>query len=341
MGPVESRAIRRARAVRFAVLGTVVAIALATVSRWSSHDVLYFVGAAAAVGAAVVVAIVPRRRRLSFAVVASAGLPGLTLMQAHSGGVASRYSILSVVAMIWLGLEAGDREHLAAIVLLIACCFLPMLVIGAPAYPVSWGSAGLLAVVGVTVSGTLRTLNRESQALARRLHEEAVVDDLTGLLNRRGWRYTAPQELARAARAGNPTALLSLDLDALKLLNDGHGHGEGDRALREFATRIRTTLRAGDVVARIGGDEFVALLTDSTLAGALTAVERLRAATPPAASFSAGVAIWDRDEDLSELVTRSDRALYAAKAAGGGRTEVARTEGSLADLAVPALAGAS
>jgi diguanylate cyclase (GGDEF)-like protein len=340
MGRLESRAIRRARAVRFAVLGTVVAIVLATTSRWSSHPALYFLGAAAAVGAAMVVAILPRRHRISFLVVAAVGLPGLTLMEAYSGGVASRYSILTIVAMVWLALDAGDREHLAAIVLLIACCCLPMLVIGAPAYPVSWGSAGLLAVIGATVTGTLRALNRESQALARRMHEEAVIDDLTGLLNRRGWRYAAPQELVRAGRAGNPIALLTLDLDELKRLNDGLGHGEGDRVLQETAARIRATLRAGDVMARIGGDEFVALLTDSTLAGALIAVERLRATTPRAGSFSAGVAIWDRSEELAELVGRSDRALYAAKAAGGGCTEVAAPAPVPGDTVVPSLAAA-
>jgi diguanylate cyclase (GGDEF)-like protein len=332
MGPLESKAVRRARSVRFAVLGTVVALALATAARWSSHGVLFFLGAAAAAAAALVVAILPGRHRTSFLVVAAVGLPGLTLMEAHSGGVASRYSILSIVAMVWLGLDARDREHLAAIALLVACCLLPMLVFGAPAYPVSWGSASLLVVIGTTVTVALGALSRESQTLTRRLREEAVIDDLTGLLNRRGWRYAAPRELARASREGDPIALLSLDLDDLKRLNDGLGHLEGDRALHETAARIRATLRAADVVARIGGDEFVALLTDATLAGTLSAIERLRAITPAKGSFSAGVAIWDRAEDLEDLVRRSDHALYAAKAAGGQCTEVAASAHALAGV---------
>jgi diguanylate cyclase (GGDEF)-like protein len=198
-----------------------------------------------------------------------------------------------------------------------------MLLAGPPAYPVHWGNAALVLAIGATVLATLRSLTRESQALTRRLAQEAVIDDLTGLLNRRGWRQLAPIALARSARTGTTAALLTLDLDGLKYVNDHRGHREGDRILHETAARIRATLRAGDVIARVGGDEFVALLTDSTLTGTLTALERLRAVTPADASFSAGVAIWDRDEALQELVNRSDRALYAAKAAGGGRTEVA------------------
>ncbi|MGH2882548.1 MAG: diguanylate cyclase domain-containing protein, partial [Solirubrobacteraceae bacterium] len=72
-----------------------------------------------------------------------------------------------------------------------------------------------------------------------------------------------------------------------------------------------------------GGDEFVALLTNSTLTGSVAAIDRLRESTPTEEGFSSGIAVWDRKEDLPELLRRSDLALYAAKAAGGGRTEVA------------------
>jgi diguanylate cyclase (GGDEF)-like protein len=209
-----------------------------------------------------------------------------------------------------------------------ACCFVPMLVFGPPAYPVRWGNAAIVFAVGCAVMSSLRALTRESQALTERLSQEAMVDDLTGVLNRRGWRQLAPRELTRAARAGTPTALLSLDLDDLKYLNDTLGHGEGDRVLHDAAAGMRATFRAGDVIARLGGDEFVALLTDSTLAGTVAAIERLRAATPAGAAFSAGVAIWDGVESLEDLIIRSDQALYAAKAAGGNRTEVADSLGT-------------
>jgi diguanylate cyclase (GGDEF)-like protein len=333
MGSRSMRRSGRARVFAFAIAGNVLVV-IATLTDFSTHRPAFFAGAAAACAASLAVAVVPRRRRLAFSAGAFGGLPALTLMQAYSGGAGSGYSILVMMAMVWFGLEATDLEMLGGTLVLAACCYLPMVVIGAPAYPDTWGHATLLMLVGVTVTGSFRAVTRELQALAQRFEREAVVDDLTGLLNRRGWRYTAPRELARAARSGHPITLVTLDLDNFKALNDELGHKEGDRALRDSAERIRATLRAGDVVARLGGDEFVALLTNSTLAGALTAIERLRRSTPAREDFSAGIAVWDHKEDLGELLRRSDLALYAAKGAGGGRTEVAAAHLS----AVPAVA---
>jgi diguanylate cyclase (GGDEF)-like protein len=228
-----------------------------------------------------------------------------------------------MVAMIWFGLQATKYELLAGMLILALCSYVPMLVVGAPAYPVDWGHATLLVLVGFTVAGSLRAVAHEMQLLARRLREEAVIDDLTGLLNRRGWRYNAPRELARSARTQRPVAVAMIDLDKFKALNDSLGHSEGDRVLRETAERLQATLRLGDVVARLGGDEFVALLCNSTLDAALRAIARLRQLTPADASFSAGIAVWDREEELEEVLHRADIALYAAKSNGGGNTDVA------------------
>jgi diguanylate cyclase (GGDEF)-like protein len=131
------------------------------------------------------------------------------------------------------------------------------------------------------------------------------------------------RELASATRAGRPVALVAIDLDDLKGLNDSMGHDEGDRLLKETADRLRTALRAGDIVARLGGDEFAALLIDATLDRALEVVERLRKGTPELGAFSAGVAARSRDEDLDEMVRRADAALYASKSPGGRGVEVA------------------
>jgi diguanylate cyclase (GGDEF)-like protein len=281
------------------------------------------VGAAIAVVVPVIVTAASRDHPILFYPAAFGGIPGLTLMQAYTGGVASGYSVLLMMVMIWFGLQATDAELLVGIALLAGCCYLPMLVWGPPAYPVSWGHATVLLLIGCTVAGSLRTLTREMQALAQRLRQEAVVDDLTGLLTRRGWRYTAPRELRRAARTGAPTALAMLDLDYFKQLNDRCGHEEGDRVLRDTAERMRETFRAGDVVARLGGDEFVALFTNSTLSGALRALLRLRDVTPERGGFSAGVAVWDGRIELQALLRAADAALYAAKGRGGGVTEVA------------------
>jgi diguanylate cyclase (GGDEF)-like protein len=313
----------RARLLAFALVGNLLPIVIAAAThRWSHHPV-FFIGAAVGCVAPLVVALVPRQRRVLFWSAAFAEIPALTLMQAYSGGAASGYSVMVIMAMVWFGLAATDLELVAGMLVLAACSALPMVLIGAPAYPVTWGHAALLTLVGVTVAGSLRAVTRELGMLAQRFAQEAVVDDLTGLLNRRGWRYTAPRELARAARSGNPITLVTLDLDNFKELNDELGHEQGDRALRDTAERIRATLRAGDVVARLGGDEFVALLTNSTLTGSVAAIDRLRDATPELEGFSSGIAVWDRKEDLAELLRRSDLALYAAKDAGGGRTEVA------------------
>jgi diguanylate cyclase (GGDEF)-like protein len=323
MGPLRLSRAEQTRALRFALLGNAAPIAVATATDFGSHRALFFAGAAGACVAPIVVTAVSRRHRVPFYLAAFGGLPAVTLMQAHAGGVASGYSVLMMMAMIWFGLQATDRELIAGVAVLAACSYLPMLLFGSPAYPVDWGHATLLVLIGVTVAGSLRAVTREMQRLTRRLRQEAVIDDLTGLLNRRGWGYTARRELARAARTGDPVGLIVIDLDCLKHVNDTMGHDEGDRLLRETADRLRSALRAGDVVARLGGDEFVALVTDSPLDGVLGAVERLREVTPPLAAFSAGIAAWDGSEELDGLIRRADVALYAAKAGGGGRAELA------------------
>jgi len=267
---------------------------------------------------------VGRRRAPLFWLAELGGIPAFTMMQAYTGGVASSYSLLVVLAMIWFALQATDGELVAGIVVLAACAFGPMLAVGPSAYPVSWGHAALIMLMGCSVAVTLRVLTREMQRLTRKLRQEALIDDLTGLLNRRGWRYIASPEFDRAARASKPIALVTIDLDRFKELNDRFGHDHGDRILRETAERMQTTFRAGDILARIGGDEFVVLLSNSSLDGAVRAVDRLCEATPVRSDLSAGIAMWDGREDLGTLMHRSDLALYSAKSKGGARAEVAR-----------------
>ena len=263
-----------------------------------------------------------RRRRVLFRLAAFSGIPALALMQSYSGGAASGYSVLVMMAMIWFGLRATQRELLAGAILLAACSYLPMLLVGPPAYPVQWGHATMLMVIGCTVAATLNGVRGEALRLTHKLRQEAVVDDLTGLLNRRGWRGMATVEFQRARHRGGTGALVTIDLDHFKALNDQHGHDHGDRALREAAHWMQASFRARDIVARLGGDEFVVLLTDVTLDEAMAALSRLRDA-PLRSSFSAGVAIWDGSEDLASLMRRSDQALYAAKSRGGRQTLVA------------------
>jgi diguanylate cyclase (GGDEF)-like protein len=317
-------AVHRRRLLAAAFMGNLVPLGVATASNFGSHPAVFFAGVIGACLAPLVVVLVPRRHRLVFYTAAYGGLPCLAMLQAHSGGSASGYSVLIMMPMIWFGLQATDRELIAGAVVLALCSYLPMLAFGPPAYPVEWGHSTLLVLVGGAVAGSLRELSRETQRLTDRLRRDAVIDDLTGLLNRRGWEDAARRELARARRGGVPVAAVTIDLDRLKEVNDRWGHEEGDRILRETGERLRRALRATDVVARLGGDEFAALIIESRIDDALGAIRRLEDVTPTQGAFSAGVAVWNGGaEELDELLRRADLALYEAKTDPEGTIKVA------------------
>jgi diguanylate cyclase (GGDEF)-like protein len=321
--PTAYNARQRRRALRFAVLGNALPIAVATATNFDSHHTVFFIGAVGACLAPIGVTMLTRRHPIPFYAAAYGGIAALTMLQAYSGGAASGYAVLMMMAMIWFGVQTSDRELAIGMGVLAGCSYLPMLIFGPPAYPVSWGHATLLVLVGLSVAYSLRAVTRESQRLHDRLRKEATVDDLTGLLNRRGWRMAAEQALARAARDGTQVGLLILDLDSLKEINDTRGHDEGDRVLIETADRMRTALRAADVLVRLGGDEFGALLMDTSDGQALAAVDRLKQITPELGCFSAGFAAWEGGQSLDELLRRADVALYSAKTHGGSRVEIA------------------
>jgi diguanylate cyclase (GGDEF)-like protein len=167
---------------------------------------------------------------------------------------------------------------------------------------------------------------------ADRLARLATTDSLTGLLNPRAFDQRLRQEVARAARYGDPLALFVIDLDGLKRINDHQGHQAGDRALQSVASAIRHELREIDVAARLGGDEFGVLAprTDETAAAVLgdrvrvLAAERLAAAVGQPFTVSVGAACLgptdSRIGTTSSLMRSADTALYEAKRQGGNRT---------------------
>ena len=137
-------------------------------------------------------------------------------------------------------------------------------------------------------------------------------------------------EMARAQRYGEPLALVMFDIDHFKAINDRHGHLVGDQILIELALRLRGHLRAIDVLARWGGEEFVVLLPHNNVEAAARLAEKLRLATmtqpfPIAETIttSFGVAAYQPDETLDDWFTRVDNALYAAKEAGRNRVVIA------------------
>lgn len=310
-------------ALLLAVLGNAVPVLIATLSDLGGHPTVFFVGAAIAIVAPIGVNLTPARMTPLRWAFAFGGLPGLTMLQAYSGGVGSEYAVLMVMATIWFGIIATEVEQRIGLGLIIACCYGPMLIFGPPAYPVDWAQATVLVLVTTAVAGALSAMRRETGRLTRKLHHEAVHDGLTGLLNRRGWEQAGGRDLARARRTEEGVTIVLLDLDGLKEINDSLGHDEGDRILADSAERLRSAFRGEDAIARVGGDEFAVLLVGMSPDDAFGAVERLRSATPAQASFSAGIAVSDTGEDLEGMMRRADLALYEAKSGGRGRSNVA------------------
>lgn len=162
---------------------------------------------------------------------------------------------------------------------------------------------------------------RELEATNAALAELAYLDGLTGLGNRRA----LDRELPRACAGAQPTAVIAVDVDHFKQINDALGHAAGDEVLHEVSRRLVARSRSGDSVARLGGDEFVAILPGADLDVAIAAAERLRAdvsgtsidtvAGPVHVTLSVGVASGV-DEPATALLQRADEALYEAKAAG-------------------------
>jgi len=162
-------------------------------------------------------------------------------------------------------------------------------------------------------------------------------DPLTGACNRRYFMELARREVRRAGRYQKPLALLAMDLDHFKRVNDQHGHAAGDAALRHFVSQARSTLREVDLLGRLGGEEFAALLPETPGEQAMHAAERVRqrlAASPLSwagaalpLSVSIGVAELGRDEnEVTAALQRADRALYLAKSQGRNRSVLAAVE---------------
>ncbi len=164
------------------------------------------------------------------------------------------------------------------------------------------GGAALMTGVVVTICVTW---------LAWRLRQSAAVDALTGLVNGRSWRETLDRELLRSERTGAALSVAFIDVDGLKQVNDEHGHAEGDRAISAVAELLRVGTRQHDVVARVGGDEFVVLLPDSTATHAEAAITRVRAGSP--VPFSIGVAQRRDGDGAHDVIGRADQAMYEQK----------------------------
>lgn len=158
--------------------------------------------------------------------------------------------------------------------------------------------------------------------LVVQIQRTASTDPLTGLPNRRQFEQVLDRAHAVADRRGQVLAVAVLDLDRFKQLNDQHGHAHGDEILRQAAAAWQARLRRGDVLARIGGDEFGLVLPDCSLEDARRLGEQLVAATPAAVGATVGVTVVAAGESAVDALAAADKALYARKRTGGGAVGV-------------------
>ena len=199
---------------------------------------------------------------------------------------------------------------------------------------VSWLLAGSVGGLAVLFAAYRRVQMRE-RAAQERIERLAHFDMLTGLPNRALLMDRLSQESARAKRGARPFAVLMFDLDGFKKVNDTWGHAAGDYVLKQVGTRARTCVRASDTVGRLGGDEFLALLPETTLEGAQGVAEKLRAALrepyqvpkgTAALGASFGIAVFPQHgTDSEDLQRAADAALYRSKRDGKNRISIAQT----------------
>jgi diguanylate cyclase (GGDEF)-like protein len=192
----------------------------------------------------------------------------------------------------------------------------------------------ILMLVFLSMAWNFGFLLMAIDRLRNEVADLALLDDLTGVGNRRYLLQRLTEECAKSARSGEPFALLVVDLDGFKAINDTHGHAAGDACLQHFTLMAQTRLRSGDVLARSGGDEFCILLPAATLrVGAMIARRVLEVCREDAAgcvgadvpiALSIGVAQWTREIGPfpDRLMAAADQALYAAKNNGKNRYAV-------------------
>jgi diguanylate cyclase (GGDEF)-like protein len=185
-------------------------------------------------------------------------------------------------------------------------------------------------------AANLASIAIEHQQSVAELERQAHIDYLTGLANRGRFMELAEAEKARATRYGNPFAMLLLDVDHFKTINDRYGHKTGDAVLRELGSVLRKTLREVDIIGRIGGEEFAALLPETGATRAPEVAERLRQeiadrempaveGEPVHVTVSIGVvAATSHNMRIDSILNLADIALYRAKNSGRNRVSVAQ-----------------
>lgn len=248
-----------------------------------------------------------------------------------------------VPALLWCALTYGV---FTTSLLTLVTCFGLVIAAGAGMLELAFSPVHAEAVfslrVGISLLGlgplSVATANAAREEALRRLHRAASRDFLTDALARRGFMVQGEKLLARLARERSGVAVLMLDLDHFKRVNDRHGHAQGDKVLQGFATTVSDALRPGDLFGRLGGEEFAVVLPRISQVHALAVAQRLceqvRAhrfglpgrQPPLQATVSIGLVVCSSvtaDASLGALLSEADAALYEAKAAGRDRVVIA------------------
>lgn len=284
-------------------------------------------------------------RRADLMTIVYAALFSTSIMVVTAMDIA-RLSMTHVAAMLMLiiMLPYALRAIAAAGMVLALCIPMFALLAWLHVAPGLWLAYAAFAVVGIVIGLAQRNANLNTvlelflhrQRLLKRLH----TDTLTGLANREGWDNGAMRMRAAHAQDGHLLALLFMDLDHFKSINDGHGHATGDGVLTAVGEVLLRELRNDDLAARIGGEEFVILLANSDSASALATAERLcrsveRAAGPVPVTASIGIVMVDPDETLDAALHRADLAMLEAKRQGRNRVVGTEVQGNNAELVLP------
>ena len=201
----------------------------------------------------------------------------------------------------------------------------------------AWISVLSLEAFLMTIATAFILLAMSKERTELRHKTAAMIDPLTGLLNRRAFLADAAALLQQQIARDRPIAVLLIDLDHFKSINDRFGHAVGDKVLQIFANTARASLRQTDLVGRLGGEEFTVVLADASMDNAYLVADRLRKAFAAAAAVADGEPLYatasvgvsvivDPRQDLTKLITLADQALYLAKARGRNRVEVAPIE---------------
>ncbi|MEX2274356.1 MAG: GGDEF domain-containing protein [Actinomycetota bacterium] len=243
------------------------------------------------------------------------------LIREGTGGSDSIFAQLILVPILWLAVYGSMGEVVLGIGTIAGAMAAALLLTPDP-QGTATGTL-LLLVVGACVGIGVQRLFSFLRKHEDQLDLMARTDPLTGASNRRAWQEELAQAVEASEERHQPLCAAMIDLDHFKEFNDARGHQAGDRLLKEVTARWRNQLRDGDILARIGGDEFAILLPGCPMDAAQGIIRRLVQDLPYGATCSTGLAAWNRDEGGEDLVRRADEALYSSKDSGRNRISVA------------------